>query len=221
MNDNSIIEVRNLAKHYNNEAVKALNGVSFSIQKGEIVSLMGHSGSGKSTLLNLLSTIDVPTKGEIWIDGKKSSFYKPYDRFRAKYIGFVFQFHHLLSHLTLLENIEIPMYSLEPRKIERRKRAEFLIEKVGLSDKKNAFPNRISGGEKQLAAIARALANNPKIIIADEPTGSVDTQTSAMIVDYLINHCRANNLTMIIATHNIEIAKKTNRVIHLENGMLT
>lgn len=220
MNKNPIIEVRNLAKHYNNEAVKALNGVSLLIEKGEIVSLMGHSGSGKSTLLNLLSTIDVPTKGEIWIDGKKSSFYKPYDRFRAKYIGFVFQFHHLLSHLTLLENIEIPMYSLEPKKIERRKRAEFLIEKVGLSDKKHAFPNRVSGGEKQLAAIARALANNPKIIIADEPTGSVDTETSAMIIDYLINHCRTNNLTMIIATHNIEIAKKTNRVIHLENGML-
>jgi len=220
MNKNPIIEVRNLAKHYNNEAVKALNGVSLLIEKGEIVSLMGHSGSGKSTLLNLISTIDVPTKGEIWIDGKRSSFYKPYDRFRAGYIGFVFQFHHLLSHLTLLENIEIPMYSLEPKKIERRKRAEFLIEKVGLSDKKHAFPNRISGGEKQLAAIARALANNPKIIIADEPTGSVDTETSAMIIDYLINHCRTNNLTMIIATHNIEIAKKTNRVIHLENGML-
>jgi len=220
MNKNPIIEVRNLAKHYNNEAVKALNGVSLLIEKGEIVSLMGHSGSGKSTLLNLISTIDVPTKGDIWIDGKRSSFYKPYDRFRAGYIGFVFQFHHLLSHLTLLENIEIPMYSLEPKKIERRKRAEFLIEKVGLSDKKHAFPNRISGGEKQLAAIARALANNPKIIIADEPTGSVDTETSAMIIDYLINHCRTNNLTMIIATHNIEIAKKTNRVIHLENGML-
>jgi putative ABC transport system ATP-binding protein len=132
----------------------------------------------------------------------------------------VFQFHHLLSHLTVLENIELPMYSIESDKMKRRKRAEFLLDRVGLADKKHSFPNRMSGGERQLTAIARALANNPKIIIADEPTGSVDTRTGAMIIDYLINHCTAHNLTMIIATHNSDIAKKTHRVIHLENGLI-
>jgi putative ABC transport system ATP-binding protein len=220
MNNNPIIEVKNLVKSYSNEALNALNGVSFSIRKGEILSLMGPSGSGKSTLLNLLSTIDLPTAGDILIEGKKSTAYKPYDRFRAEYIGFVFQFHHLLSHLTLLENIELPMYSIESSKAERRKRAEFLLDKVGLADKKSSFPNRISGGERQLTAIARALANNPKLIIADEPTGSVDTGTGAMIIDYLIHHCTTNNLTMIIATHNNDIANKTHRIIHLENGLI-
>ena len=221
MNDYPMVEVKNLVKHFDKGIVKALNGVSLQVLKGEIVSLMGPSGSGKSTLLNLISTVDLPTRGEIWIDGKRSSAYKSCEHFRARYIGFVFQFHHLISHLTLLENIEIPMYTLNSSKKARQERALFLLEKVGLSDKKNSFPNRVSGGERQLASIARALANNPEIIIADEPTGSVDTKTGETIIDYLINHCLDNDLTMIIATHNIEIAKKTARIIQLQNGLLS
>lgn len=215
-----MIEVRNLVRHYDNGAIKALNGVSLTIDSGEVVALMGPSGSGKSTLLNLMSTIDKPTDGEILINGIRLKPHQAANGFRARTIGFVFQFHHLIPHLTLTENVEIPMLAVSQAKAVRRRRAHDLLEQVGLAHKKSAFPNRVSGGERQLAAIARSLANDPKIIMADEPTGSVDTVTGDRIVDHLISVCREKRLTMVMATHNIDIAGKADRIIYLRNGCL-
>lgn len=215
-----MIVVADIIKHYDNGLVKALNGLSFEIKRGEIVSLMGPSGCGKSTLLNLIGTLDQPTAGEIWIDGERTSESRYLNTLRAKKIGFIFQFHHLLSNLTLRENVEIPLHSLSLSRSERREKAETLLRQLNLTEKMHRFPTRVSGGERQMTAIARALANEPHIILADEPTGNIDTQTGDVILDYLIEQCRDHNMTMLVATHNHEIANKTERIIHMKNGLL-
>jgi putative ABC transport system ATP-binding protein len=215
-----MIEVRRLTKYYDDGSVKALNGVSLRIEKGEIVSLVGPSGSGKSTLLNLIGTIDQPTGGQICINGKTITDYKPFDVFRARTIGFIFQLHHLLPHLTLVENVEIAMYRKGIRRNVRRKKALRLLHRVGLMEKVNSFPTKISAGERQRAAIARALANDPQILLADEPTGSIDTETGDRILDFVIDQCRNENMTMIIATHNYEVAERTDRTIYIKNGLI-
>ncbi len=215
-----MIFVNNLTKDYDDGLVRALRGVSLEIAKGEIVSIMGPSGCGKSTLLNLIGTLDAPTEGEIRIDGKPLADYKPFDSFRAKTIGFIFQFHHLVPNLTLLENVELPMYSFPIPKSARREKAIHLLEEMGLEDRIHFLPTRVSGGERQRAAIARAIINDPPIILADEPTGSVDTFIGNRIMDFLIDLCEQKKVTLIIATHNHEVAARTKRIIRIRSGQV-
>jgi putative ABC transport system ATP-binding protein len=214
-----MIEVKDLKKYYDQGLVKALNGISFKVERGEIVSIMGPSGCGKSTLLNLIGTLDLPTEGEIWFDGKRIMEYRPMHAFRARTIGFVFQFHHLIPNLSLVENVELPMFSLPVSKRVRRNRAVDLLKEMGLQERMDSLPTKISGGERQRVAIARAMINDPQLILADEPTGSVDTTTGNRILDFLVNLCDQKKVTMIIATHNHEVAAKTNRVIKMRNGL--
>lgn len=214
------IELTDVVKHYDGALVKALNGVTLAVRKGQLVSLLGPSGSGKSTLLNVMSTMDRQTQGEVRIGGKDVYSYRPLDRFRARHIGFVFQFHYLLPHLTLLENVELPMMVFEKNKTIRRKKARRLLYHMGLSIKENDRPNRVSGGERQRAAIARALANQPDIVIADEPTGNVDTETGLMVMSFIVDYCREQNASLIMATHNQALADLTDRRVLIENGLI-
>jgi putative ABC transport system ATP-binding protein len=214
------ISVTHLKKDYDNGLVQALRGVSFEIQKGEAVSIMGPSGCGKSTLLNLIGTLDLPTEGEIRVDGKPLADYRPFDSFRAKTIGFIFQFHHLIPNLTLVENVELPLYSFPiPRRV-RREKAIQLLEEMDLEDRMHFLPTRVSGGERQRAAIARAIINDPQILLADEPTGSVDTLIGNRIIDFLLDQCKQKQMTIIIATHNYEVAGRTERIIKIKNGLV-
>lgn len=225
MNNNSssqppVITVNNLIKHYDNGLVKALSGLSFTLKQGESVSIMGPSGCGKSTLLNLMGTLDFPTKGEVRFKDKNILDYRPLHAFRAKCIGFVFQFHHLIPSLTLLENVELPMIPLNIYRKTRRKRAEKILREMGLTDRMNFRPTHVSGGERQRAAVARALINNPEIILADEPTGNLDTITGKKVIHYILSHCRKQKKTVVIATHNPELTQKTDRLLNLKNGLL-
>ena len=215
-----MIIVKDLLKHYEKGLVKALNGVSFTVKKGECVAIVGPSGCGKTTLLNLIVALDVPTDGEIFIDGKDIGEHKQYNRFRAEMVGFVFQLYHLIPSLTLLENVELPMYSLSLSRKERKGRARELLSEVGLVERMNFYPTRVSGGERQRAAIARALANEPKLVLADEPTGNVDTETGDIILDILTKLCRVRGITMLIATHDKEVTARADRVIRIRNGLI-
>ena len=167
-----------------------------------------------------MGTIDTPTGGNFCIDGKDIQSYQPVNKFRATYIGFIFQFHNLLPNLTLLENVELPMYVVEKEKSRRRNKARRLLERMHLSSRMEFLPTHVSGGERQRAAIARALANNPCIILADEPTGSVDSETGEDVFQFMVEYCRKEDVTMIVATHNKEISTKTDRTLYLRNGLL-
>ena len=215
-----MIIVKDLLKHYEKGLVKALNGVSFTVKKGECVAIVGPSGCGKTTLLNLIGALDVPTDGEILVDGKNIREHRQYNRFRAEMVGFVFQLYHLIPSLTLLENVELPMYSLSLSRKERKGRARELLSEVGLVERMNFYPTHVSGGERQRAAIARALVNEPKLVLADEPTGNVDTETGDIILDILTKLCRVRGITMLIATHDKEVTDRADRVIRIRNGLI-
>ena len=215
-----MIVVKDLIKHYDGGLVKALNGVSFTVQKGEIVALVGPSGCGKTTLLSLIGALDVPTGGEIIVDGKNIREYRPASDFRARTVGFVFQLHNLIPSLTLLENVELPMYSLPFSSRERRARAVKIITEIGLAERRDFLPTRVSGGERQRTAIARALVNDPKVVLADEPTGNVDTETGGRVLDILTDLCRTMGITMLIATHDREVAERAGRRIRIRNGVI-
>jgi putative ABC transport system ATP-binding protein len=215
-----MIVAKDIKKYYENGLIKALNGISFEIQSGEIVAIMGPSGCGKSTLLNIIGALDLPTEGEITIDGKNLLQYKPFHTFRSSMIGFIFQFHHLIPSLTLLENVEIPLYTQKLNKAERRKRASEMLIALGLKDRMNFLPTRVSGGERQCAAIARALINNPRIVLADELTGNLDTITGDYVMKLVLNLCREKHITFILATHNHEIAIQADRIIKMKNGLI-
>jgi ABC-type lipoprotein export system ATPase subunit len=214
-----MITIKNLTKHYDNGLIKALNGVSLAIAEGEAVSIMGPSGCGKTTLLSIIGTLDAPTEGEVWIDGNNIHAERSFDKFRAHSLGFVFQFHHLIPNLSLLENVEIPMYALGIPGRQRREKASQILEEMGLKERLKSLPSRVSGGERQRAAVARAMANNPKIILADEPTGSLDTVTGDRIIELLLALCTERRLTLVMATHNPEVAAKTGRTIWMRNGV--
>jgi len=214
------VSVRDLHKHFDNGLVRALNGIALDIGEGDFVSIMGPSGCGKSTLLTLIGALDLQTKGEILIFGKNLADHKPWDVFRARTIGFVFQSNYLIPSITLLENVELPMYSLRVPKRQMREKAEKLLVSVGLRDRMHFVPPRVSGGERQRAAVARALVNGPRVILADEPTGSVDTKTGGLILDFLTDYCRQRNVTMLMATHNNEISARASSVVYMEDGMI-
>ena len=215
---NLIVDIKNLYKSYENGQIKALNGVNLSIEEGEFVSIIGPSGSGKSTLLNMLGALDIPDSGEITVAGKDLTVNRKLNEFRAEKIGFIFQLHNLIPNISVRENIEIPMYTQKISSKEMKNKALRLLDEVGLKDKADILPNKLSGGERQRVAIARALANDPSIILADEPTGSLDSKTSSKILKLLINLHVDNNVTLIIVTHDMDVAKLADRVIEVLDG---
>ncbi len=217
----TVVEARNLTKVYGNGlTVRALDGVDLVVRSGEFISIVGPSGSGKSTLLNLLGALDRPTAGEVIIGGTPLSQVRDLDRFRSRTIGFVFQTHNLIPTLTARENVEVPMYETTPRSVQRRRRATELLQLVGLGDRLGFMPSQLSGGQRQRVAVARALANRPAIVLADEPTGNLDSKTTAEIMALLTELNQSQGTTLIVVTHNHEVARATRRVITLRDGRI-
>jgi len=218
-----MLEIKKIKKIYQMGKVKveALRGVSFYIDKGEFVAVMGPSGSGKSTLMHIIGCLDQPTEGNFIIGGKDVSKLND-DRLaeiRNKRIGFVFQQYNLLSRTSILHNVEIPLIYAGLKSKQRRKLAMQALESVGLGDRVKHKPNEISGGEKQRAAIARALVNDPLIILADEPTGNLDTKTGEEIMKIFYKLHQQGN-TIIMVTHEAEVARHARRIIHLRDGLI-
>jgi putative ABC transport system ATP-binding protein len=217
-----MINIHNITKTYNKGATKveALKGISFSIENGEMVALMGASGSGKSTLLSLIGGLDKCDSGSISVDGKNISALNAEELadFRRDDVGFVFQQFHLIPTLSVVENIMLPLLPSGIKKAECYSVAREALEKVGLGDREKHLPGELSGGEQQRVAIARALVNKPKIILADEPTGDLDSKTGEKILELLQTLNQKEKVTIIIATHDDKIAQKTKRKIVLKDG---
>jgi len=218
MNDENIVEIKNLEKSYEKGRIKALNGINLEIKEGEFVSIIGPSGSGKSTLLNMLGALDIADSGTITVAGYDLTKNKKLAEFRSKKIGFIFQLHNLIPNISVIENIEIPMFEGKVSGKQRRERAIELLNLVGLEDKAKMKPTKLSGGERQRVAIARALANEPKIILADEPTGSLDSKTSAKVLNQLTKLHTEKNVTLIMVTHDLNVAKLADRTIEVLDG---
>ena len=216
----NIVEIKNLTKSYEKGNIKALNGIDLSIEEGEFVSIIGPSGSGKSTLLNMLGALDTPDSGSINVAGFDLKKNKHLNEFRADEIGFVFQPHNLIPNLSVVENVEIPMFTKDWNSKKMRERALYLLDIVGLKDKSKMLPNKLSGGERQRVAIARALANEPSIILADEPTGSLDSKTSNKILKQLDKLHKEENVTLIMVTHDMDVARLADRVIEVLDGKI-
>ena len=218
----SVIKTENLVKRYFLEGtyIEAIRDINLSVKKGEMVALMGPSGSGKSTLLHILGGIDIPTEGKVFIKDQDifSLSEKKLAKFRNINIGFVFQFHYLLPEFTALENVMIPVQIYNKK--GAREKAEKILERLGLKDRLNHKPSQMSGGEQQRVAIARAIVNNPSVLLADEPTGNLDTHNTEIVIELLKELNRKNNVTMVIATHDREVAEYCDRIIFLRDGRL-
>ncbi len=216
-----IVETRDLVKIYGDGAeVRALDTVNIAIQTGEFVSVMGPSGSGKSTLLNMIGALDRPTSGMVLVNGQDLAHVRNLDAFRARTVGFVFQLHNLIPTLTARENVEVPMQGQSISHQARRLRAIELLKMVGLAERMNHLPNMLSGGERQRVAIARALANNPTIILADEPTGNLDSQSGEDIVALMHHLNQELGTTFIIVTHDLDVARRTERILVMDSGRI-
>ena len=216
-----IVETIDLARHYGDgEQVRALDGVSMHVDEGELVAVMGPSGSGKSTLLHLIGALDRPTSGKVIVAGQDLDKVKNLDKFRNQTVGFVFQLHNLIPTLTALENVEVPLYEQKISAKERQKRARALLELVGLGDRIKHLPGQLSGGQRQRVAVARSLVNYPALVLADEPTGEVDSKRSAEILEMLHKLNRELGTTFIIVTHDPAVARQTSRIIELDSGRI-
>lgn len=219
-----VLETINLKREYRvwREPIVALGGVDIAIRNGEFVAIMGASGSGKSTLLNLLGGLDQPTDGKVLLDGHDLSKYNEEQlaTIRRKKMGFIFQRHDLFSVLTACENVEFPMLLNDVSIVERHARSEQLLNLVQLGDKADSLPEELSGGQQQRIGIARALANQATILLADEPTGNLDSATSKDIIDSLIALKQSRNLTLIMVTHDSEVAAHADRILQLKDGLL-
>lgn len=220
--DDALIRTSNLTKIYGagETAVRALDGVTVSVTSGEFVAVMGPSGCGKSTLLNMLGALDQPTSGEVWVADENLARLKNVDAFRAKMVGFVFQLHNLIPTLTALENVEVPMQGQPGSAKQHRARAVHLLELVGLGNRLLALPGQLSGGQRQRVAVARALANDPKVILADEPTGSLDTQSGEEILALLNDLNRNQGATLLVVTHDRRVAQSTRRILRMRDGRI-
>jgi putative ABC transport system ATP-binding protein len=219
-----MIELTNVTKVYDmgENKIRALSGVDLIVDKGEFLSIVGPSGSGKSTLLNIIGCIDTPTSGRVLIDGEDVS--KLNDRgltkIRLHKIGFIFQQFYLIPTLNAMENVELPMKEAKIPREARKKKVQRLLNQVGLGERKGHYPNQLSGGEQQRVAIARSLANSPQMILADEPTGEIDSETSDKIVTLLEKLVNEEELTLIIVTHDHKIASYAHKTILMEDGKI-
>ncbi len=218
-----LIDVQKITRDFplGQETIKVLKGIDLKIYKGEYVALMGPSGSGKSTFMNLLGCLDTPTSGEYYLNGKDVSNMTDDElaEIRNKEIGFVFQTFNLLPRTTALDNVALPMIYAGKNKEERRQRAEEVLQEVGLGDRMDHHPNQLSGGQRQRVAVARALVNKPSIILADEPTGNLDSKTSVEIMN-LFNTIHSQGNTVILVTHEEDIAENAHRIIRLRDGLI-
>ncbi len=217
---NVIAELKHVSREYDDGRIVALQDITMQIGRGEWLSITGPSGSGKSTLLHLLGGLDRPTKGSIVFDGRDKISARQWARLRARRIGFVFQSFNLIPSLTALENVEVPLFGVMRRSAKRRQKAMDLLERVGLADRSRHRPGTLSGGERQRIAIARALVNSPDFILADEPTGNLDTRTSREIMDLLESIHTSERTTLVVVTHEIEIASRATRTIRCVDGMI-
>lgn len=216
-----MIQLRNITKSFG--SLQVLRGIDLDIQKGQVVSIVGPSGAGKTTLLQIMGTLDQADTGQIIIDGQDVSqlSQKKLAQFRNQHIGFVFQFHQLLPEFTALENIMIPAFIGGVSKKEARQHAMELLEFMGLTERANHKPNELSGGEKQRVAVARALINRPAVVMADEPSGSLDTQNKAELHRLFFDLRDRFGQTFVIVTHDEELASMTDRTIHIQDGRIT
>jgi ABC-type lipoprotein export system ATPase subunit len=213
-----VFEATGLTKDYDDGQVHALRGVDCKIGDGEFVAIVGPSGSGKTTLLQMLGALDHPSSGTLTYRGKSLLDLDDLATYRAQEIGFIFQAFHLLPTFTALENVEIPMFEDHQSRSERTSRAHELLKSVGLEERADHFPSKLSGGERQRVAIARSLANSPSVLLADEPTGNLDSQNAVYILDLLINLHRQRQMTLVLITHDMSIARRASRVIQMTDG---
>jgi putative ABC transport system ATP-binding protein len=219
-----VIQLKDVFKHYHmgETIVKAVDGINLSVLEGEFVAIMGPSGSGKSTAMNLVGSLDVPTKGHIYLDNEDISKLSESDlaQIRGRKIGFIFQSFNLISNLTAKENVMIPMMFQGVDEFERERKAEELLKLVELSDRMNHYPNELSGGQRQRVAIARALANDPEVILADEPTGNLDTKTGEIVLEFL-DKLNKEGKTIIMVTHDPDLAQEHANVVYwLRDGKI-
>ncbi|MFC0517104.1 ABC transporter ATP-binding protein [Mucilaginibacter angelicae] len=217
-----MIRLQNIEKVYRTDTIEtlALNSVTLDIAKGEFLSIMGPSGCGKSTLLNIMGLLDAPSKGEIRIDDQKTEGMndKQLAQFRNKKLGFIFQSYHLINDLQVLDNVELPLLYRDTTAKQRRELATEALEKVGLANRLKHFPTQLSGGQRQRVAIARAIVGRPEIILADEPTGNLDSAMGNEIMEILLNLNRNDGTTIIMVTHDENMAHKTHRLVRLFDG---
>jgi putative ABC transport system ATP-binding protein len=214
-----IIQLRDVVKLYDDGRVRALDGVTLEVGRGDFVAITGPSGCGKSTLMHLIAALDRPTSGTIVVNGRDLST-AGNDRFRREGVGLVFQLHNLLPNLSAVENIEIPMFSTGKTYGEQRARARELLEAVGLASKEKTTPPRLSGGERQRLAIARALANRPPILLADEPTGSLDSASVDRILELFRDIRARQGLTLVLVTHDQHVAAAADRIVYMRDGKI-
>ena len=214
------LAVRSLCKSYDKGKIEALRGIDLSIEAGEFLSISGPSGSGKSTLLQLLGGLDTPTSGDVLFRDSKLGSAINLDSYRSKNVGFIFQAFHLMPTLRVLENVQVPMLALSPSPKNRAEQAEALLSEMGLEDRLRQYPSELSAGERQRVAIARALANSPEILLADEPTGNLDSVNSARIMEILTGIQKQHGMTLIVVTHENDIAHSAARQIHIRDGRI-
>jgi putative ABC transport system ATP-binding protein len=215
-----MVEAHDLTRVYGDgESIRALDGIDLLIGPGELVAIMGPSGSGKSTLLNILGALDRPSGGVVWVAGQDLSNLRDQDHFRSQTVGFIFQLHNLLPTLTALENVEVPMMGVKAS--AKHERGLELLDLVDMTDRKGHLPSQLSGGQRQRVAIARALANNPPLVLADEPTGALDTVTGKGLMKLLRELNQSQGTTFVVVTHDPLVARLTNRIIIMRDGKIT
>jgi ABC-type lipoprotein export system ATPase subunit len=215
-----LFEAVELEKKFDDGRVQALRGVTFSVVQGEFVTITGPSGCGKTTLLQMLGALDRPTAGTLLYRGNSIPDLRDPSIYRAHEIGFIFQAFHLLPTFTALENVQIPMFESDLSISERRNRAITLLMSVGLKHRLNHFPAKLSGGERQRVAIARSLANNPCVLLADEPTGNLDSENARLILELIVRVHREQNMTLMLVTHDMSIAQRASRTIQMKDGRI-
>jgi ABC-type lipoprotein export system ATPase subunit len=215
-----VLEAKRLTKSYDAGRIEALRHVDLRVEPGEFLAICGPSGSGKSTLLHLLGGLDIPSRGEVLYRGTELSALGNLDDYRARRVGFVFQAFHLLPTLTAEQNVQIPMFEAGVGRRERAAKAQTLLTRVGLAHRKCQYPTRLSMGERQRVAIARSLANGPEILLADEPTGNLDSESTRLVLDLLQGLRQERQTTLILVTHEQTVAARAQRVLHIRDGRI-
>jgi ABC-type lipoprotein export system ATPase subunit len=216
----SLIEAKGLTREFDEGQVKALRGVDFSINEGEFVAIVGPSGCGKSTLLQLVGSLDRPTSGTLLYRGISLPDHPNPAAYRAREVGFIFQAFHLLPTFTAAENVQIPMFEIDRSASGRRERAVELLKLVGLEHRLDHFPSKLSGGERQRVAIARSLANGPALLLADEPTGNLDSENAHSVLELIIRLQQEQGRTMVLVTHDPTIAERAGRILRMKDGRI-